>query len=251
MTLELYHAEPRANSLKPVAALLEKGLTYTSHYVDLLNFEQHEPWFVKINPNGQVPVLVHDGAVITESSVINEYLDDVFPEKPLRPADPAERARMRVFVKFTDEYAFPAFSIHGWHRMVRRVAKAVPPDRFEKLLERIPLKEQRDKWATVAGDSFSQDQLDEATRKIGVFCERLETALTEHEWTAGSTYSLSDICAFCLAPSAKMFWPQFCNPEKTPRTIAWIERIEARPAIKAAMSGPDRTAATLAKLAEA
>jgi glutathione S-transferase len=251
MTLELYHAEPRANSLKPLVALHEKGLPFTSHYVDLLKFEQHEPWFVKLNPNGQVPVLVHDGASITESSVINEYLDDVFPEKPLRPADPVERAHMRVWVKFIDEYAFPALSMHGWHRMVRRVARAIPKDKFEKLLERIPLKEQRDKWATVAGDSFSQDQLDEATRKIGVFAAKLEQSLTEHEWLAGSSYSLADICAYCLAPSIPMFWPQFCNPEATPKTLAWIERIKERPAVKAATDMPDRTAATLAQLAEA
>jgi glutathione S-transferase len=69
--LELYHAEPVANSMKPLICLHEKGLDFVSHYVDLLRFEQHAPEFVKINPNGQVPVLVHDGNAITESTVIN------------------------------------------------------------------------------------------------------------------------------------------------------------------------------------
>ena len=73
--LELYHAEPVANSMKVLLCLKEKGIEFTSHYVDLLRFEQHQPEFVAINPNGQVPVLVHDGATITESTVINEYLD--------------------------------------------------------------------------------------------------------------------------------------------------------------------------------
>jgi glutathione S-transferase len=67
--LHLYHAEPVANSMKSLLCLREKGLDFASHYVDLLRFEQRGEDFVKLNPNGQVPVLVHDGAVITESTV--------------------------------------------------------------------------------------------------------------------------------------------------------------------------------------
>src|SRR3569833_2020695 len=78
--LKLYHAEPLANSLKSLIPVKEKGLEFESIYVDLHKFEQHEPWFVAINPEGQVPVLVHDGAVITHSTVINEYLEDAFPD---------------------------------------------------------------------------------------------------------------------------------------------------------------------------
>jgi glutathione S-transferase len=58
--LELYHGGPAANSLKALLPLNEKGVEFTSHVMNLLQFEQHEPWFVKINPSGQVPVLVHD-----------------------------------------------------------------------------------------------------------------------------------------------------------------------------------------------
>jgi hypothetical protein len=72
--LKLYHAEPLANSLKSLIPFKEKGLEFQSVYVDLHKFEQHEPWFVAINPEGQVPVLDHDGAIITHTTVINEYL---------------------------------------------------------------------------------------------------------------------------------------------------------------------------------
>lgn len=51
---------------------------------------------MKINANGQVPVLVDDGAIITEPTVINEYLEDVFPQVRLRPGDPVARAQMRI-----------------------------------------------------------------------------------------------------------------------------------------------------------
>src|SRR5262249_13892976 len=84
--LKLYHAEPLANSLKSLIPFKEKGLEFQSVYVDLHKFEQHEPWFVAINPEGQVPVLDHDGVIITHTTVINEYLEDAFPDlPPLRP----------------------------------------------------------------------------------------------------------------------------------------------------------------------
>ena len=121
--LELYHYEPGANSAKPMICLKEKGLDFVSHYIDLHAFEQHSPEYVAINPNGQVPALIHDGKIITESTVINEYLDDVFPEVPLRPADAYERAQMRIWSKFVDEYYCPALSLIGWHHMIEGIVK--------------------------------------------------------------------------------------------------------------------------------
>src|SRR2546429_9186400 len=96
MTLKYYHAEPAANSLKSMIPLIEKGLPFQSVYVDLHKFEQHADWFVAINPEGQVPVLDHDGVIITHTTVINEYLEDVFPDIPLRPRDPVRSEERRV-----------------------------------------------------------------------------------------------------------------------------------------------------------
>ncbi len=59
--LALYHAEPASNSLKVLICLKEKGVAFESHLMDIQAFEQHEPWFLKINPEGQVPALVHGG----------------------------------------------------------------------------------------------------------------------------------------------------------------------------------------------
>ena len=97
--LELYHAGLTTCSKKSRLCLKEKGLPYKSHYIRLEKFEHHTPEYRKLNPNGVVPTLVHDGRVVIESGVINEYLDEVFPEMPLRPADPLTRARMRVYLQ--------------------------------------------------------------------------------------------------------------------------------------------------------
>jgi glutathione S-transferase len=240
--LKLYHAEPAANSLKTLIALKEKGLDFQSIYVDLHKFEQHEPWFVKINPEGQVPVLDHDGNIITHTTVINEYLEDAFPDAPsLRPADPLGKARMRYWNKFCDEQVMNYVSIHGWHRMVGVIARSVESGEFERLVARIPLYEQREKWRT-ARSGFSQADLANATRKIEVAVDKVEKQLTETPWLAGETYTLADInfFSYCGMSVQRMF-PEMQVERRAPRLTAWIERMRARPGVKAAFAMPDHT----------
>ena len=103
MSVVLYHGGAAANSLKALLPLFEKKVDFRSHLMALISFEQHEPWFVKINPRGQVPVLVHDDYVLDESTLINEYVDDTFPGLPLKPSDAYGRHQMRIWTKFVDE----------------------------------------------------------------------------------------------------------------------------------------------------
>jgi glutathione S-transferase len=234
--LELYHYEPNANSAKPLICLKEKGLEFVSHYVDLHAFEQHEPAFVKINPNGQVPALLHDGKVITESTVINEYLEDVFPEVPLRPEDPFERAQMRIWSKFVDEYYCPALSLIGWHHMIQDIVKDLSKEEFENYLARIPLHEQREKWRLAATKSFPKEQLDDAVRRLRVSMQRHEERLRRGPWLAGSTYSLADVNTYSMTAAMPYFFPDFFNEKDTPRSWEWLERMKARPAVQAALA---------------
>ena len=85
--LVLHHAWRSSASRRVRLCLEEKGLKYESHPVDLSKLEQHSPAYLKINPNGVIPTLVHEGRALYESGTICEYLDEVFPEPPLRPAD--------------------------------------------------------------------------------------------------------------------------------------------------------------------
>jgi glutathione S-transferase len=214
--------------------LEEKGLAFESKYVDILRFEQHAPEFVAINPNGQVPVLVHDGRAIVESTVINEYLEDAFPEIPLRPADFYRRARMRVWSKWVDEILMPSVSMLGWQTRFRPLARNFDKAEFAMRLERIPLKEMREKWATTAGPGFTEEQLDESRRRIRWFAERMELALGDEPWLAGSDYSLADINAYPNVEGAGRLYKEFCNERSLPRSFAWLARISERPAVRAA-----------------
>ena len=242
MALKYYHAEPLANSLKSMIPLREKGLAYESCYVDLHKFEQHSDWFVAINPEGQVPVLDHDGTIVTHTTVINEYLEDVFPEVPLRPRDPEGAARMRTWNKFVDEQVMNHVSMHGWHRLVGVIARNIESGEFEKLLSHIPLPDQRKKWAT-ARSGFSDTDLANASEKIDYALARVERQLGETAWLAGEAYTLADINFYshCGMMVERMF-PEKDVAAHYPRLVEWRERVTARPAVAEALKGEDRTA---------
>jgi len=234
--LELFHYEPTANSAKPLICLKEKGLDFVSHYVDLHNFEQHSPEFVKLNPNGQVPALKHDGAIITESTDINEYLDEVFPEVPLKPSTALGRAHMRIWTKFVDEYFCPALSLIGWHNMIKDVVANLTDEEFEAKIARIPLKEQQDKWRLAARQAHPKEQLDDARRKCGESVKRMENTLSQSDWLAGDAYSLADIACFPMASGIPRLMPEFMSEKDTPRCMDWLARMNARPGVQAALA---------------
>jgi len=237
--LTVYHAEPGANSLKVLLALKEKGVDFESRYVALNKFEQHEDWFKEVNPNGQVPVIVHDGEVVTESTVINEYIDAVFDGPPLRPADELGRARMRIWTKFVDEYFCPALSYLAWNWMIREMVKDLSPEQFEARLQRIPLKEQQEKWRITAREGYPQERLDEWRRQVETSVLRLEAGLARSLWLVGDRYTLADIACFAMAHPMPRFYKDIMNDVDTPRLMDWHRRISERDGTKAALAMPN------------
>ena len=101
--LELYHDNLSVCAQKVRIVLAEKNQPWTNHHLSLASGEHLTPEFKTMNPRGVVPVLVHDGNVIVESSVICSYLDEVFPDPPLMPKNPVERATMRLWCKLPDD----------------------------------------------------------------------------------------------------------------------------------------------------
>ena len=95
--LELYHHGSSVCAAKVRLALAEKNVEWEGHYVDILKGDQFDPAYTKLNPKAVVPTLVHDGFVLQESTVICEYIDEVFPDPPLKPTAAAGRAQMRLW----------------------------------------------------------------------------------------------------------------------------------------------------------
>jgi glutathione S-transferase/GST-like protein len=234
--LELYHCDPNANSGKPMMALKEKGVEFVSHYVNLPRFEQHSPEYLAINPKGQAPTLVHDGVVITESTLMCEYIDEAFDGPPLRPADSRERWRMRVWNKYMDEEFGPSFSMIAWSRFLGPMHRNQDPAHITALLERIPTEERRRTWRTAIFDLFPQDALPESLRRLREGSELLETRLAHSTWLAGDSFSLADIVAFTMAGAMPLLFDEIMNPQLTPHCMEWLERVRDRPGIQAALA---------------
>lgn len=106
--LTLYDAHRCPYCARVRIVLAEKGLEYEPVIVDL---DDRPAWIYEKNPLGKVPVLEEDGFVLPESAVIMEYLEERYPEPPLWPADPAERARGRLVVDRFDGLSRPYYAL--------------------------------------------------------------------------------------------------------------------------------------------
>ena len=232
--LTLYHFGPVANSLTPLLCLLEKGLPFENRRLNSRLWEHHDPEFQKLSPDGMVPILVHDGRVIRESTVINEYVDTVFPDPPLRPADPWLRAEMRVLTKYVDEYFCPALTIVGAHGATPFASK-IDKAEMAHILARMPNDEVRQKWQTVSNTGYSEAALADAKRKLGNCIRRIEDQLskTTGGWLLGESYSLADIKWYSMAPALPRVVPEICNDAISPRTTGWLAKMAGRPAVQA------------------
>jgi glutathione S-transferase len=236
--LELYHAGLTQASVKVRLTLKEKGLVYVSHFLRLTDQEHLSPEFLAINPDGQVPALIHDAAVITETTVINEYLDDAFPDPPLRPAGALARAEMRRWGQITDEHLFHAVATLGWAFGIGPILRKKGIAELEKALARITLHAKRQKWLN-AYHGFPQADIDEARAKIRYGVERMERALASGPYLAGPTFSLADINVLSAVERMPRWAPDLMNQQVSPRSFDWLRRLMARPAVAATYSVSD------------
>jgi glutathione S-transferase len=106
--LTLYDAARCPYCARARIALAEKGLEYEVIEVDLSDRPQ---WIYEKNPTGRVPVIEEDAWILPESSVILEYLEERYPEPPLLPPDPADRALARVWIFRHDDFTRPYYAL--------------------------------------------------------------------------------------------------------------------------------------------
>lgn len=190
--LELWHEWNSVHSFKVRVVLAEKSLAWQSRRLELLKFEHLQPEYLRLNPNGVVPTLVHDGRAILESSVICQYLDEAFPEPRLLPPDPYARARARAWLKYFDDVLHPALRAISFERLYRPLLAALPREELEHRLAAHP----NPSRARAFLDSTSPPaDLLPFERAI----ERLEAAL-EDQWLTGKRFGLADVA---LAPFAE------------------------------------------------
>jgi glutathione S-transferase len=237
--LELYHGLPSTCSKKVRLVLYEKGLAFRSHLMDLRKFEQHRPEYLKLNPNGVVPTLIHDGQIVVESSIIMEYLDDAFPQIPLRPRDALGRALVRRWLKFSDDVGYQAVYAPTWMILNRDAMKNLSPSEREQVLARIPSSERRKRWLDVTANGFAPEVLEKAAEQKRFCIAHCEAALSGSPWLAGPQLSLADFAVLPFIDRIRNLRPEWLEPPLFPHLNAWYRRLEMRPAFAKAIDFQD------------
>jgi glutathione S-transferase len=196
--LELYHNSMSTCSAKARIALGAKGLEWTSHVLNLRMAETQRPEYLKLNPDGVVPTLVHDGEVIRESTVIIEYLDEAFPNPPLKPADALGRARMRGWMVQVDESVHPVTGTLTWALSTANVMRAMHTQKeLDDYLAGLQVADKRIRRREIFELGVRAPMVSEALQRMDRLCGHMEEQLEQTAWLVGDAFTLADIA---LAP---------------------------------------------------
>ena len=190
--LHLYHAHVSNCSMRVRMALEEKQLSWTSHHLNILRKEHITPEYFGINPNGLVPTLVHDGKVIIESDDIIDYLDDKFPDPPLKPANEKSREQMYHWLRRATAIHLRAVKPYIYFKRVgKRMAHSQAEDEKYRSLQTNPdlLKFHRKS----TNEGFSDEEIKTAKSVLDECFSEMNSILEKQAWLAGDAFSLADI----------------------------------------------------------
>ena len=199
MAITLYHDVPSTNSDRVKIVLAEKGLTWDGVWVKLAKMEQKSPAHLKLNPYGKIPVLLEDGKVLFESCIINEYLDEKYPNPPLQPKDPYLRARGRILVDYFLNY------MHEPYWVLR--GEMIKKNEAER----------------------NQQRAADTRKEVGERLQYLEEALGDKPFFLGD-YSLTDIAMLPRFPRLEHYG--VLPSAALPKLTAWFARMKQRPAVQ-------------------
>jgi glutathione S-transferase len=198
-TIKLYDFLSSPNCQRVKVVLAEKKLPYETIPVDLKKGEQKKAEFLKLNPYGKVPVIIDGATVLYESLIINEYLDEKYPEPPLMPKDHARRAKIRILTDY------------GMNHV------DVP---YQKIRHEM-LKDEKER---------NQETIDAAKTDLKNRLQRLEREIGGEPYLAGE-FSLVD--AALIPRFIRMEGMGVFPDASLSKLSGWLNRMKERPSVKA------------------
>lgn len=226
--LKLYHANHSTCSQKVRLCLAEKRLDWESKLVNLATNEHLTPEYLALNPNGVVPTLIHDGAVITDSGVICEYLEEVFSDVPLLPSEPKERAIVRAWIRYLDEVPTAAVRVPSFNMAFLPRYDGLDDDAFQK--EQADIRPLRKHFYEKMGrKGFDDNEVDNALEQLSATISRMEARLQDNPWLSGAELGLADFIAAPLMDRLDDLNLEELWQKSSPRVTDWFERLRSRP----------------------
>ena len=232
--LALYHNDMSSCAQKVRLCLAEKGLEWENRHLNLRAGEHQQDWYIKLNPRAVVPTLIDGDIVVPESNVINEYLDERFPDPPLKPADPFGRAKMRLWTKQLDEgvhdagIAVLSFALAFRHQYLGK------GEAGKQMLESIPDPIKRERRRDVIEKGLDSPFFKIAVARLLTLYRDMDAALANHGWLAGDDYTIAD-AAFTPYVVRLDHLDVLGLIDGTPRVADWYRRIQARPSFQEAI----------------
>lgn len=238
--LELYHHGSSVCAAKVRYGLGIKGVVPDEmHYIDILKGEQFTPEYKAINPKAVVPALVHNDTIINESTLICEYVNDVFDGPNLIPTDAYGRVQMRMWTKAVDEQLHPACGELTFVCCHRHIVMRLGKEKLEEFLKSTPDQSVTNKWKArkqeIVREGFDAPGIGDTIKLYDGYLAKMEEALSKHEWLAGDEFTLADVA---LAPyvnrldmlSMSGLW----TGGRFPRVEAWFNKINKTDTFKEA-----------------
>jgi glutathione S-transferase len=231
--LELYHNVNSVCSQKVRIALAEKGQQATEHLLTLQG-DQNEPAYMKLNPNGVVPTLVHDGTVFTESSLILYYIDEAFPGPSLMPEAPAARHRVRLYNKLVDEYVHNACTILTFATAFRPRFLKMSREQWLAEINKAPLKRRVDYKRSVIEHGLDSEYVRDALVQHQKIIAWMAHDLEHGPYLSDGAFSNADCAVIPYILRLELLklgelW------RKEPSVVEWWARVRNRPSVQSAI----------------
>jgi glutathione S-transferase len=229
--LELYDNTNSVCAQKVRIALHEKRREPHLHLLTLRG-DQNEPTYLKLNPNGVVPTLLHDEKPIVESSLILYYLDEVFPDPPLMPAEPLLRFRVRTYNKLIDEYVHNACMILSFATAFRPRFSNSPREVWTAEINKSPLKRRVEYKRSVIEHGLDSEFVADAVAEHKKLLSWMGDSLKDGHYLAGEHFSNADCAVIPYILRLELLkldrmWDEY------PAIAEWWARMRARPSVKA------------------
>lgn len=236
--ITLYTARNSICTQKVFITLHEKNLEWEQKIIDLFKNEQYDPAYLKLNPKGVVPTLVHEGHPIVESTLICEYLDEAFPEPPLRPATPAGRAGMRLWSKFIDEGIFEATREISFSAMFRERMRNMTEEQRQTRFRNVGDPERRARYISTYEEGVESVYVFQGIAAYEKMFKAMESDLADgRTWICGERFTLGDINLMPFVARLEYLDLLGVWTAQRPKTMAWWSRARARPSFEDAIAG--------------
>jgi glutathione S-transferase len=232
MSFTLYNAPQSTCSQRVRFVLNAKGLPFEEVKLDLLAGDQLKPDYLKLNPNGVVPTLDHDGSVVIDSTVIIEYLDEVEPEpESFTPDKPVARAAMRALMRFIDEMPAAAVRVPTFNLAFLPRFAAMSEDEFLAFAESKPLR--KEFMLAMGRKGFPEKEMNAALDRLARTLVRMEDSISAGggPWLLGPRITLADVAVMPAIVRMADLGLDTMWKEK-PAIARWFDEIRAHKAFK-------------------